>query len=198
MPALLDRILPLARLTLEDPRKGARAVLGIGVPMSARTAGLMLMAVVSALISHLGFLLLPPTDDPLARFLMASPIRTAVMQWATLALAALLIHRIGRARGGNGSFPDTVLLIVWLQFLMLVLQGAQLLLLILVPPLAALAALAGIVIFFWLLTSFIAELHGFRSRGKVLVFVVLTILVVAFLISLSLAIFLGPEALSHV
>jgi len=40
--------------------------------------------------------------------------------------------------------------------------------------------------------------HGFRSRGKVLVFVVVTILVVAFLISLFLAIFLGPEALTNV
>lgn len=198
MPALLDAIVPLARLTLEDPRKGARAVLGLGVPMPARTAGLLLMAVASALMTHLGFLILPATDDPLSQFISASPLRTAVMQWITLALAAILIHRIGRARGGIGSFPDTVLLIVWLQLLMLVLQVAQLLLLVLLPPLAAPLSLAGIVLFFWLLTSFIAELHGFRSRGAVLTVVVLTILAVAFLISLSLAVVLGPEALTHV
>ena len=66
-------------------------------------------------------------------------------------------------RGGTGSFPDTLLAMVWLQFLMLGLQVIQLVLMVLFPPLAAIVNLAGFAIFLWLLTNFIAELHGFRS-----------------------------------
>ncbi len=193
-PGLAD----LLKLTLEDPRRGARAVLSLGLPLPVRTAGLLLVAIVSTVVSHFGFLLLPATDDPLADFLTTSPFRTAVAQWLLLAATAFLITYVGRVRGGQGSLPDAILMVVWLQVPMLGVQIIQLLVLILLPPLAWLVSIAGLFLFLWLLTSFVAELHGFASRGAVLAGVFITSFVVAFVIAVALAILIGPEALRNV
>jgi hypothetical protein len=198
MTQLADRIISLARLTLEDPRQGARQLLALDVPLPARTAGLLLMAVISALLMQIGFMLLPPADDRLTAFMMASPLRTAVIQWLILATSVLMIHRVGRAWGGTGSLPDALLIVVWLQVIMLAVQVVQLVALVIAPPLAGLVNIAGMAIFFWLICSFIAELHGFASRLKVLAGVLGTSFLLALLIVTILSLILGPEALQNV
>jgi hypothetical protein len=198
MTGLTEEIMGLARLTLNDPRAGTRALLGLDVPLPARTAGLLLMAVSSALLLHLGFLILPIGDDPLAGFMRASPLRTALIQWLILAGTVLCIYRIGRAFGGRGSLPDALLVVVWLQVIMLAVQLVQLAAMILVPPLAGLVNLGGLILFFWLLTSFIAELHGFQSRWAVLGGVIGSGFAIAMVIAVVLSLIWGPEVLQGV
>jgi Yip1 domain len=191
-------LVDLVKLTLEDPRRGVRAVLNLGVPLPARTAGLLLMAVGSAVLTHLGFLLLPPANDPVMAFITGSPLRTAVVQWVILACTVLLIDRVGRARGGTGNLSDALLIVVWVQVIMLALQVVQLVALVIAPPLAVIINLGGLVLFFWLLTNFIAELHGFVSRRAVFVGIVVTGFAVALVLVFILTLILGPEALSNV
>jgi hypothetical protein len=198
MTGLGQQIMTLARLSLEDPRAGARVLLSLGVPMPARTLGLLLMAVASAVLMQVGFMILPPTDDPLAVLMMASPLRTAVIQWLILSVSVLLIYRVGRAWGGRGSLPDSLLVVVWLQVIMLGVQVVQVVALIIAPPVAAIINLAGLVLFFWLMTSFIAELHGFTSRGKVLAGILVTSFAVAMILVFLLLLTFGPEALGNV
>jgi hypothetical protein len=198
MSGLGDQILSLARQSLEDPRASVRSLLALGVPLPARTIGLLLMAVASALLMHLGFILLPPTEDPMAQFMMASPLRAAIVQWLVLAASVLLIFRIGRAWGGRGSLPDTLLVVVWLQVIMLGVQALQLLVFLVAPGLAAIISLAGLVLFFWLATSFIAELHGFASRGAVLAGILVASVGLAMVLVLVLTLILGPGALGNV
>lgn len=198
MTGLGEQMKDLVRLSLQDPRAGARAVLSLGVPMPARTLGLLLMAVASAVLMQVGFMILPPTDDALAVFMMASPLRTAIIQWVILAVSVLLIYRVGRAWGGKGSLPDSLLVVVWLQVIMLGVQVVQVVALIIAPPVAAIINLAGLVLFFWLMTSFIAELHGFASRGAVLAGLLVTSFAVAMILVLLLILILGPEALVNV
>lgn len=198
MSGLGEEIIALAKLSLQDPRAGARALLRLGVPLPARTVGLLLMAVASAFLMHIGFLILPPSEDPLAGYMMQSPLRTAIIQWVILSVSVLLIYRIGRAWGGQGSLPDTLLVVVWLQVIMLAVQLAQVVALLLLPPLAGIINLAGLVLFFWLMTSFIAELHGFASRGKVLAGILATSLGVAMILVMVLSLIFGPEALQGV
>jgi hypothetical protein len=126
--------------------------------------------------------------------MMASPFRTAIVQWLFLALSVLLIHRVGRAFGGRGSFEDALLVVVWLQLVMLAVQVVQLVALALAPPLAGIIGLASIVLFFWLMSGFIAELHGFASRQKVLVGMLLVIFGAGLAIAAALVAFFGPEA----
>lgn len=198
MTGIMDQIIALARLTLADPRRGTRALLATGVPLPARTAGLVLVSVLSALFFHLGFLILPADDDALAQFMSQSPFRTAIIQWLILAATVLCIYRIGRAFGGNGSLTDALLVVVWLQVIMLAVQLVQLVSLVLLAPLAGVVSLAGFVLFFWLLTSFIAELHGFASRWAVLAGVIGAGLLIAIALAVVLSAIYGPEVLQGV
>ena len=198
MNGLGQQIATLARQSLEDPRASVRSLLALGVPLPARTIGLLLMAVASALVMHLGFLLLPPSEDPMAGFMMQSPLRTAIIQWLILAASVFLVYRIGRAWGGKGSLPDSLLVVVWLQVMMLGVQVAQLLVFVLLPPLAGIVNLVGLVLFFWLMTSFIAELHGFASRGAVLAGILVASFGVAMVLVLILTLILGPGAFGNV
>ncbi|OYW57501.1 MAG: hypothetical protein B7Z10_11100 [Rhodobacterales bacterium 32-66-7] len=194
MTGLGEQIAALARLSVEDPRAGVRSLLAQGVPLPARTLGLVLIAVASALLLHLSFLLLPPPEDPLAGFMIQSPVRTAIVQWLFLAATVLLIFWVGRAFGGRGNLPDTLLVVVWLQVIMIAVQLAQLVALVISPPLAGLINIAGFFLFFWLFASFVAELHGFQSRWAVFGGILATGFGVALLIAVAMVIILGPEA----
>ena len=192
---LTDRMIALAKLTLQDPRQAARALLAEGVPLPARTAGLILVAVVSALLASLQIRLDPQDMDPLSAMLLASPFRAALVQWGFMALSVVLIYRVGRAFGGTGSFPDALLIVVWLQCLTLVLQLLQLVSGIIAPPLAGIIGLGGFALFLWLMTHFIAELHGFHSRGLVFAGMLLTAIAAGLILGTALILVVGPEAL---
>lgn len=198
MTGLMDQIVSLARQSLQDPRAGARSLLALGVPLPARTAGLLLMAVSSALFMHLGFLLMPATEDPTAQFMMQSPLRTAFIQWLVLVVSVFLIYRVGRAWGGKGTLSDTLLVVVWLQVIMLGVQLVQLVSLIIAPPLAGIVNLGGLVLFFWLITSFITVLHGFASRWAVLAGIFGASFAVAVVLVIILSLIFGPEAFQGV
>lgn len=182
----------LMRDTLRDPRGGARAVMGMAVPMEARWLGLVLMAVGSALLTHLGIALTLPASETGATLALPSPLATAMTQLMVLVLTAALATWVGRWAGGQGQFPDALLLVVWLQCILLAVQLAQMVLLLLVPPLGALVGYAAVALFFWLLTAFVAELHGFRSLGLTFLGVILAILAVAFVLALFLFPTMGP------
>lgn len=198
MRSLGPQIAALARLSLEDPRASIRSLLALNVPLPARTLGLVLVAVASALLMHLGLMVLPPSDDPMAIFLGESPLRSAIVQWLVLAGSVLLVYHIGRAWGGKGNLPDTLLVIVWLQVIMLGVQVVQLLIFVVAVPLSGIVTLAGLALFLWLVTNFITELHGFASRGAVLAGLVIASIGVAMVIVLLLTLILGPGALGNV
>jgi hypothetical protein len=188
-------LVELARLTLTQPRQGLRAVLNLGLPSGVALAGLVLMAVLSALLLHLSLRVAPmPADNPLMQQLIGTPFRTAIIQAVVLMVTAMLVYRVGRMFGGRGSVSDALLAMVWLQSMLVALQAAQLLALILLPPLASLIGLGSGMLFLWLLTQFIAEMHGFQSAAKVFLGVLVTFLLVSFVLSLLLIRLIGPEA----
>ena len=191
---LSHRIGALVQLTLQEPRQAARALLTEDVPIRARTVGLLLVAVLSSLLASLQIGPDLTGLDPLSRFMLASPLRAAVFQWLFLALTVVLTYRVGRAFGGHGSLPDALLVVVWLQLPMLALQVLQLFATLVAPPLAGIIGLAGFALFLWLMTAFVAELHGFPSRGKVFLGLVLTALGTGFVLGTVIVLILGPEA----
>lgn len=188
------RLVNLARLTLQDPGQAARVLLSEGVPMRARTGGLLLVAVLSALMASLQVGTGRADLDPFSAFMLASPFRAAVFQWGFLALSVLLVHRVGRAFGGRGSLADALLVVVWLQIIMLGFQTLQLVVSPVLPPLAGVIGLVSFVVYFWLMSWFIAELHGFASRGRVFLGIILTGLAAGLVLAVLMILFLGPEA----
>lgn len=188
------RLVNLAQLTLQDPGQAARVLLAEGVPMRARTGGLLLVAVLSALMASLQVGTGGADLDPFSAFMLASPFRAALFQWGFLALSVLLMHRVGRAFGGRGSLADALLVVVWLQIIMLGFQTLQLVVSPVLPPLAGVIGLVSFVVYFWLMSWFIAELHGFASRGRVFLGIILTGLAAGLVLAVLMILFLGPEA----
>ena len=198
MTGLPARIRDLVGLSLRDPRGALRALQAEQVPLAARSAGLLLMAVLSTILLQAGFVLAPPGPDPVAIFLAQSPFQTAVVQWLVLLLSAALIYRVGRAFDGKGSLADSILVVVWLQLIMLGVQLVQLVAFILVPPLGGLLGLMGFGLFLWLSVNFIAELHGFRSLGLVFLGLILTTLAAVIAVAMVFSLILGPGVLTNV
>jgi hypothetical protein len=161
---------------------------------------LVLMAVVAALLVHLGLKVAPLPDDEntAVQALLGSPFRTALVQLVVQQVTVFLIHFVGKARGGSGRLADALLAVVWLQALMVLLQGVQLLLLVVLPPLAVAASYISPPLFFWYISSFTAEVHQFRSVGRVFVGVVLTLLLLSFVLTFILLTLFGPEAFANV
>lgn len=187
----LTSLISLVGDTIRAPREGARRILALGLPMSARWSALALMAVLSALLTHFSFGLMSADHKAEMALVMASPVRTAVLQGLLLLIMVHSVHWFGRLRGGKGTFADALMLVVWLQFILLCLQVTQIIAQVLVPPVGDILGIVGLVLFFWLLTHFVAELHGFTSLRMVFVSIVLTMLGVGIVIGLVLLNLMG-------
>jgi hypothetical protein len=191
MDLSLSALLQLARFTAQSPREGARMVMQADLPMPARWVALALMAVVSSLMAHLSMRLMPMDAQAQMGGMMASPIQTALLQAALMLVSVHAVYHIGRWRGGRGSFADALILMGWLQFLLLILQVLQIVTQIILPPLSNLIGYVSIGIFLWLISNFIAELHGFPSVFKTMLGVIGTLFAAGFILSLLLLAFIG-------
>ncbi|MEM9032698.1 MAG: hypothetical protein AAGB18_08625, partial [Pseudomonadota bacterium] len=87
------------------------------------------------------------------------------------------------------SIDETAIIVAWLQFIMVCVQVVQTAALIIMPPMAGLIGIVALVLFLWLLTNFIAVLHGFRSLAQVFVMILVSTFTIAFVLSILLAIF---------
>lgn len=189
MDLTLPFIAGLVQDTLRDPRATARRLIGFGLPAQAAWLGAGLIAALSAILAHLTFGAMAAREGSDAA--LPSPVMTAAFQYAVLVVTVLGVHHIGRRLGGRGDFGDALLLVVWLQFILVCVQALQLLALLVLPPVADLLSIAGLVLFLWLLTAFVAELHGFASMGRVLVGVVLSLFGVAMALAVVLTLLFG-------
>lgn len=187
-PALLMR---MVRDTLVAPRAGAARMLGFGFAPVVGWISLLLMAVASTILTHISFAMMPEDAQAFWAAAMGSPVRTAILQWAVLLVSVHAIHKIGRWRGGKGSLDGAVILVAWLQFILLCVQIAQLVAQALVPPFADILGLIGLVLFLWLLTNFVAELHGFPSLALTFLGIFLTVLALSFALAFVVALLFG-------
>ena len=89
MTGLVQTMTFLAKLSLEDPRKAARTLLALDIPVPARTLGLMLMAVASATIAHLNLMLLPALLLAALKMLLRVALQVAFV--AVLAFAMIFV-----------------------------------------------------------------------------------------------------------
>ena len=188
MPTLGDLLAMVVR-TIQDPRAGAREVLGMGVPREALWPMVLLVVVLSVLMGNVTALLLGAGQGIGMGGMLVNPVGFGVIQLGVMLLMIGGVYWVGRAMGGIGSLADAALLMCWLQFIMLVVQVAQTLALILVPPLGGLVGIAAMILLFWLMTMFVAELHGFASPWRVFGMILVTGAVFAFVLSLVLTAF---------
>ncbi len=173
--------------SIRAPQDEARWVKSIDLPRGSRWEALLLIVVISVILGQISTFIVLGETNVIMGPLLANPMMAGILQMSLLVLMVFAIFWIGRAMGGTGGFGDAILLVAWLQFIMACVQVIQTAALLLIPPLASLIGVVGFVLFFWLLTNFIAELHGFRSLGQVFLMVIVALVGVAFGLSLILA-----------
>lgn len=182
----LRSILLAMRATIVEPRKGARVVIGLQLSLAVGVMALALMIILSSILSVLAARIFVTAADEGIAALLVNPFQMVAMQGVVMAITLMLIMAVGRRFGGQGNLTQAVSLMAWQQAILNLLQGVQLLLLFVSPTFADLIGFASILLFLRLLSSFVAELHGFESTGTVL----LMILAIGFLLSVLMA-FLG-------
>lgn len=165
----LPDLLRLAVETLRAPRPTFARLHRMNLPAEALWIALALTVVISIIFGLLMALLLgdPPPESDAEAVVSPNPIALGFAQFAILLVAVFLIHRVGRMMGGRGDFAGAILAVAWLQFVLTCFQIVQTAVIVVSPILGLPIFVAGLVVFFWLLTSFIAELHGFTSLGRV-------------------------------
>ena len=167
-------LLPLAWLSLRDPREAASAVLSIGVPRQAILPAGLLVVVLSVILTVVADMLLPgapQADGSVAEARIFSPMGLFALLGGTLLAYIYGVFLVGRAMGGRGSLLEAALLMVLLQFVVLTSQVAEVAIILLVPSLAGMFAIAVAVIALWINVNFVSVLHGFsvwKSLGAIL------------------------------
>lgn len=190
-------LLGMALQTVPEPRKVARDVFAFPAPRNALWLILALLLVAMTFLAVISSILFPVDpaemgallgDDQMAPVL-ASPISTGLVQATTAVASVWAIFWIGRAAGGTGTFEQALLTVIWLHFVLFLMQIGILLLGLFAPGLALLLTLMSFVMTFWLLSHFVAEMHGFRSAGSVFAGILMVLLVLAVVMSIVLAMF---------
>ncbi|WEF25417.1 Yip1 family protein [Paracoccus sp. S3-43] len=184
-----DDVKALVGLSFRDPQAAAHALMAQGWPVSARWMALIVAVSVSALLTSLAAMLVngPDPDGTQVVMLSRQPMALAAMQLVAIVLAAGLMSGVGRLFGGHGRFEDALLLTVWIEVLLLLIQVVQLVLSLVLPGVAGLLGLAAIALFLWLTVQFTKALHGFRNSAKVALGLIGTAFVAGFVLSLIAA-----------
>lgn len=191
MASGLEELVRFAFFTLRNPRGAARELLGMGLPSSAAWSALALVCVLSSMLFHLSLGLLTAEDQAQLAGLLGNPLGTVVMSGFALLILVFGTHLIGRAFGGTGPLDGAVLLVAWIQAIFLMLQVVQVVFMMVLPVVADAIGTFGLVLFLWLLTPFVAELHGFRSVWKVLFGIIGSALAIAFALSILIVLVAG-------
>ncbi|MGR3539977.1 MAG: YIP1 family protein [Hasllibacter sp.] len=186
----LRELIPLAALSVRDPRRAARALLGIGLPVQHYWTAFLAVTVLAALMVQTVLYLAPPpqsmvladgTEVPLAA---PNALQTVALIGGGLLLLAGLLHLGARAFGGTGRFAQMVLAMTWLQAVLIGLNLISIPLLLI-----GLGGVVEVVLFaalFWMLGGFTAGIQGFDSTGKA----VMAIIGGLFALALALSILL--------
>lgn len=162
-----DDLLGLARLTLRNPAQAVRVLQSLDLPMAVRWMGLIVIVSLSSILASLAMRIFPVLTESSLNLPDLSPISRAGLQLGGMVLSAWLVAGIGRAFGGQGDFPDALLILVWLECLMLAVQALQIVVMLLFPLFGSMLGIAALLAMVWLSVQMIKELHGFRNAALV-------------------------------
>jgi hypothetical protein len=177
----------MALQTVPEPRKVARDVQNVDLARGVLWQVLVFLLVVTTILGVIASVLFP-TDPEAFGGLFANPLITGLAQGVISVLTVFGIYWVGRMVGGVGSFEQALLTVIWLHFVLLLIETAILVLGLFAPALAMLLWVMGLVLTFWILSHFIAEMHGFNNAGMVFVGIILTLFAAMIAFSIVLAI----------
>lgn len=172
-PAGLLRMLVL---TLRDPARAAGQLISLNLSRVALWQALALVTILSVIVTAL-------TPEAAMQTVTAvdhepvvvTPLAYAAIMGSLLVILVFALYYTGLSLGGTGTFPATLVLVVWLEVLATAVRAVLSLALIVSPVIAGLLSLGGLAVLLRTLISFIDVLHGFQSLGKALMTLVLAV-----------------------
>lgn len=185
----IPNLLRLVIETLRSPRETFASLNRLDLPRDALWMALLLTVLISMIFgTALSIAIGPPEQvaEDAPELAVPNPFFLGLAQMAILSVSVVLIDRVGRLMGGSGGFSGAILAVAWLQFVLTCFQIVQSLLMLAAPALGVPLFAAGLVVFFWLLTCFVTELHGFSSLGRVFGMIVFVMIGLALGLSLIL------------
>lgn len=171
--------------TVPEPRKVARDLFNLGLPRETLWTALALVIVLNAALGIVSGMLFAVDAGQMAPIL-SSPILLGVIEAAFMFGLSWAIYLIGRACGGQGGLSDAITTVVWMELIFLLLQAATLFLAFFAPAMVAIAMFISVFLFFWILSQFTTESHGFRSVGLVFVSILGCLILAVFALSFVL------------
>lgn len=179
------------------PRLAARRVLALGLPEPVLVQAAVVVSCVGVVLGYLALRLSPDAADLVTAAILGSPLTGAAIQLAIMAVITILTLGIGRLFGGKGTLAGALVLVVWLNGITVLIQGAQVVALLLFPPLAAVIAFLTVIWMVWAYANSVAELHGFQNPAIVLGVVVLTAIVL-FMVTAMMLMLLGLAPMQEI
>ncbi len=161
--------------SLRDPRGATRSLMHVPLSRTDRWQALALAVLISVLLGFVVAQSAPPNDYPLSVLIRERPIMALILELSLMILSVFAVYWVGHACGGTGRFEDAILVVAWLEFLIACLQAVQIAAMFTVPSLQGIVVLLSYGLATWLITNFIAELHGFKSLLSVFVMILVTI-----------------------
>lgn len=174
----------LFRLTWNDPREGAHAVLSLPVPREAVWLIVILVAVISAVLSGLAQEILP-VEMPDGRS-PDLPWIIALRQFGQLGVLIFAVYWGGRMLDGRASLSEVALTLSWLQAYSLPFQIGVILLVAVAPLLGAFMFMVVATYLLYLLVTFIDIAHALGSVWKAAKLLLLVVVGLALGLSLLL------------
>ena len=164
-PQRLSDFFPLALQSLTQPRVGLRTILSIPSQRSDLINAGWLVIILNLILTASLTLFGPiPPETP-----STVPLATsAIMQALSLFGGAFIVHRVGAFFGGTGNFDGSLKLIIWVNFILFLMQLPILLFSFLGQEIVALAMILVLVVAITQLTATIMELHDFTEVMPVL------------------------------
>ncbi len=175
--------------SLVRPRDAARRVLSLNVGFQVLAETALAVVCLGMVLGYLSVLLTPGAADAISATILARPLAGAAVQAAIVAIAALLVYRVGRLFGGGGDLQGALAIVVWLNMVMLGIQVLQIVALLVMPPVAQMLAIATMIWIVWAMASFVAELHGFQRLLPVIGAVILTAFLALFALAFLMSMF---------
>ena len=164
-PQRLSDFFPLALQSLTQPRVGLRTILSIPSQRSDLINAGWLVIILNLILTASLTLFGPiPPESPSTVQLTTS----AIMQALSLFGGAFIVHRVGAFFGGTGNFDGSLKLIIWVNFILFLMQLPILLFSFLGQEIVALAMILVLVVAITQLTATIMELHDFTEVLPVL------------------------------
>jgi hypothetical protein len=180
-----DGLLKLAVNTVTAPRDVARLLLAARLGREALVTAFALVVVLNALVFGISRALF--TDGGVSIAVLDSPTAFMALQGASLGATILALTWAGRGLGGQGSYADIAVLMIWLQALRVLAQAITLLILPVSPLLGGVAVMAATALGVWIAVHFIDEAHALGSLVKSILVLVVGLLGMAIALSILLS-----------